>query len=73
MSKVVMDVFISWAPMIVLIAVWIYFMKRSGALRQSGNLELMNELLREQLAEVRKLNGNLDRIAVAIEKAGPGK
>jgi len=46
--------------MLLLIVVWIYFMKRNG----SSN---MSEYLKNHIEETRKMNENLECIAVAVE------
>ncbi len=54
------EVLISWFPMVILIGVWFYFMKKNG----SSN---MSEYLKDHIEETRKMNANLERIAVAVE------
>ncbi|MES2318052.1 MAG: hypothetical protein V4631_11225 [Pseudomonadota bacterium] len=66
------ELFISWAPMILLIGVWIYFMRRSGAMKQGNYLDNVKEYMSEHLAETRRLNANLERIAGILESQNTG-
>jgi ATP-dependent Zn protease len=52
---------ISWFPMLLLVAVWIYFMKKKGVQWQSSGGEEMNRHLE-------KIEQSLERIAKALEK-----
>ena len=61
------DIFISWGPMLLLIAVWIYFMRRSGSMKQGQYLDEVRTYLTEHIAETKRLNSNLERIAAALE------
>ena len=53
---------LSWFPMLLLIAVWIYFMSRGSYCKKQQKVML------EYLEEMRRTNQNLDRIATALEK-----
>jgi ATP-dependent Zn protease len=53
---------LSWFPMLLLIAVWIYFMSRGSYGKKQQKVIL------EYLEEMRRTNQNLDRIATALEK-----
>ncbi len=59
-TALLFEVLISWFPMVILIGVWFYFMKKNG----SSN---MSEYLKDHIEETRKMNANLERIAVAVE------
>ncbi|NJM82674.1 MAG: hypothetical protein HC844_09350 [Tabrizicola sp.] len=52
----------AWAPFIILLAVWIFFMKRAGA--GGGWKKTMDE----QADIQRDIARHLDRIATALEK-----
>jgi len=58
---------ISWAPMLLLIGVWIYFMRRSGGLKQGQYFEEVRNYLSDHIAETRRMNANLERIAAVLE------
>jgi ATP-dependent Zn protease len=51
----------SWFPILLLIAVWIYFMRQRGGKWQSGSNEETNRHLE-------RIGQSLDRIANALEK-----
>lgn len=63
----VMDILISWGPMLLLIGVWIYFIRRSGGLKQGHYFELVSKYMAEHIAETKQLNKNLERIAAVLE------
>jgi ATP-dependent Zn protease len=69
------ELVISWAPMLLLIGVWIYFMRRSGGLKQGQYFEEVRNYLSDHIAETRRMNANLERIAAVLEardtSAGP--
>ena len=57
---------VSWLPFIMLIAVWVYLGKRMQVGGPGGHKLI--ELYEAQVAETRKTNRVLERIAVALEK-----
>jgi ATP-dependent Zn protease len=61
------QLFISWGPMILLIGVWLYFMKRSGSIKQGDNMKTMLSYYAENIAEMKRINANLERIAATFE------
>ncbi len=72
MSKTLVEIVVSWGPMILLIVVWIYYMNRGGIMKAAARADLANQLLGEQVAQVKSLNDKLDRIALALERTqGP--
>ena len=73
MSRTILDIAVLWGPIILLIAVWLYFVKRSGTLKQPAHMELLQKLLNEQVTEAKKLNEKLDRIVAALEKNGSSR
>ena len=58
------NVLISWAPFIVLIGFWIYFMR----LMQKGGLKSQREYQERHRAHMDKVEAALERIAAALEK-----
>ena len=62
------DILISWFPMIVLIAVWIFFMKRmkSPQDKNIAYMEQQTELLSKHVQQS-------ERIAIALEKIADKK
>jgi len=53
-------IFISWFPMILLIVVWVYFMKKMGTGKQAAYMDQL-------LAEQKILNEHIERIAKSLE------
>ncbi len=60
-SSVFLEMLIDWFPILLLIAVFTYFMKKSG----SSN---MSDYLKNQIEEERIRNEKLERIATALEE-----
>jgi ATP-dependent Zn protease len=58
----VVDIFINWFPMILLIGVWLYFLRRM----QGGGL--LSSYYKDMLAINIRQAEALERIAVALEK-----
>lgn len=54
------DLFISWFPMVLLIGVYIWFMRKGFGNKQAAYMEL-------HLAEMRRQNATLERIASALD------
>lgn len=64
------DIFVSWGPMLLLIGVWVFFMRRWRG-TQRKQLEYMADVqsyLKGHLAETERINKNLERIANALER-----
>ncbi len=61
------DLLVSWAPFLALIGVWVWISRRGIQPRsKSGNTII--ELYEQQVAESRRMNASLERIAAALEK-----
>jgi len=65
------DRLLDWFPMLLLIAVWVYFLRKIGREqnRNKYQLDFMDEV-RKQNEEARKQNETLERIAATLEKRG---
>ena len=61
------SILISWGPMLLLIGVWIYFIRRSGGMKQGQYFEEVRSYMKEHIAETKQLNKNLERIVSALE------
>lgn len=63
------EFFYSWGPMLLLIGVWAFFMRRFRGTQQqqSDYMDEVRSYLTEQIAETKRLNQNLERIASAVE------
>jgi ATP-dependent Zn protease len=55
MTQTMIESLIGWAPVLLLIALWIYFMRKAGVFATKKNME-------QQLAELKMQNEKLDRI-----------
>ena len=60
----------SWLPFVFLIAVWI-FLSRSTAKKGGYLWGSQRELIEAQVAEMRRSNALLERIALALERDKP--
>jgi len=65
--RVVLD----WLPYLIFIALLIYFMKRGVGGRQAQYMDASRQYQIEHLAETRKMQESLARIATALEKPQP--
>jgi len=59
-------ILINMLPIVLLIGVWIFFMKRMGKASPAVTTQL--ECMTAQLAETRRMNQTLERIATALEE-----
>jgi ATP-dependent Zn protease len=60
---------VAWLPFLLLIGVWLYFSRYHGMqARGSSTGVTLIDLYEQQVAETRRMNANLERIAVAMEK-----
>ncbi len=65
--RTLIEFLISWGPMLLLIGVWIYFIRRSGGMKQGQYFEQVRSYMSEHIAETKRLNTNLERIASVLE------
>jgi hypothetical protein len=64
---------VSWVPFIVLLIVWVLLMRRMRMnWGRSPSGATLVELTEQQLAETRRMNAALERIATALEKRAQG-
>jgi ATP-dependent Zn protease len=67
MTQTIFELLFTWGPLLLLIAVWVYFMRRSGALSQRRYMDAAGEHMQQQLSELKRVNEKLDRIASLLE------
>jgi hypothetical protein len=72
MDSDLLSLFSSWFPFIVLMIVWIWLFRTMGKRWRSPSGATWGELTEQQVAEIRRMNATLDRIAVALEKRAQG-
>lgn len=61
MSQSALNLLISWFPFILLIAFWVYFMRKSGVMGRQ------QEYIKRNIALLERQQVLLERIAVALE------
>src|SRR5262249_40839202 len=59
---------VSWLPFLALIGVWFLLSRRVGMQARGASGATMIELYEQQVAETRRMNGFLERIAQSLEK-----
>lgn len=59
---------VSWLPFLILMAIWLWFARSSGMRARGSSGVTMIDLYEQQVAETRRMNAMLERIAVTLEK-----
>ena len=59
---------VSWLPFLVLIGVWFWLSRSVGMRARGSSGATMIDLYEQQVAETRRMNAMLERIAVTLEK-----
>ncbi len=64
------DMFIGWAPMLLLIGVWVFFAQRAQRTQQKQHdyMAVVQTYVAEHIAETKCIGQNLERIASALER-----
>jgi hypothetical protein len=65
----VVSLIVSWLPFVVLVGVWLWYARTS---RRSSSGTSLVDLYEQHVAESRRTNSLLERIAAALEKPSPG-
>lgn len=68
MAEEWITVLVNWLPFLILIAVFLLLARWQGMRSRGPSGHSLIELYEQQVAEIRKLNASLERIAVALEK-----
>jgi hypothetical protein len=63
-----MSLAVPWLPFLVLIGLWFWFSRRSGMQARGKSGTTMIDLYEQQVAETRRMNLFLERIAASLEK-----
>jgi ATP-dependent Zn protease len=58
----------SWLPFVVLLGVWFWFSRGNGMQARGSSGVSLIELYEQQVAETRRMNVFLERIAASLEK-----
>lgn len=69
MTQTIVEFLFTSAPLLLLIAVWVYFMRKSGALSQRRHMDAAEKHMEQQLSELKRVNEKLDRIASLLESS----
>jgi ATP-dependent Zn protease len=62
---------VAWLPFVLLIGAWFWFSRRNGMQARGSSGATLIELYEQQVAETRRMNGFLERIAISMEKHEP--
>ena len=68
MTEEWITVFVTWIPILLLVAAFVWFGRRQGMRAKGPSGASLIELYEQQVSETRKMNTTLERIAVALEK-----
>jgi hypothetical protein len=63
-----MSLAVSWLPFLVLLGVWFWLSRGVGMQARGKSGTTMIDLYEQQVAECRRTNGILERIAASLEK-----
>jgi hypothetical protein len=58
----------AWLPLVVLLGVFFYITRSQGMRSRGPSGASLIELYEQQVSETRRMNGILERVAVALEK-----
>lgn len=67
-----LELAIAWVPFVLLIGLWLWIGRRNGFMGRGSSGASMLELYEQQVAETRRMNGFLERIAASLEKREGG-
>jgi ATP-dependent Zn protease len=63
-----MGLVVAWLPFLVLMVLWFWFSRRNGMQARGSSGSTLIELYEQQVAETRRMNQFLERIAASLEK-----
>ena len=63
-----LSLLVSWLPFLILIGLWFWFSRSAGMRARGPSGATMIDLYEQQVAETRRMNANLERIAATLEK-----
>jgi hypothetical protein len=63
-----LSMLLSWVPLVAVLGVFIWFVRNTGMRARSRSGVAMIELYEQQVAETRRMNVTLERIASSMEK-----
>lgn len=56
------EILVAWLPMLLLIAVWVFYMRRSRGIYMGQSGKTHGEMLEEHIAEMRRQNDLLEKL-----------
>lgn len=70
MTQSLGDMLISWAPMLLLIGIWVFFAQRAqrAPKKQLDYMVVVQTYVTEHIAETKRMGQTLERIAIALER-----
>jgi ATP-dependent Zn protease len=68
MNNSINDLLVSWGPMIILIIVWLYFMKKYGKTGYGAYAEKSIKTMEESIVEMKLINEKLNKLIIILEK-----
>lgn len=66
--ELIFNILLSWGPMLLLIAVWIFFVTKSGQLKYGEDVETSLAQMNEHMEQTKRLNDKLDLIISQIKE-----
>lgn len=72
MGRSIWLILLDWVPILIFLGLLIYFIRKTAALNQKGHLEATRKYMEEHMAEMRRTNDTLTRIAAALEHKSGG-
>ena len=72
MSADLLNAFVSWLPILVFVAIAIWYARSAGLRARAPSGVTMMELYELRVAETRRMNATLERIAAIMEKRAQG-
>jgi hypothetical protein len=62
------ELILAWVPFLLMIGLWLWFGRKQGLLSRGSSGASMIQLYEQQVAETRRMNSILERIAETLEK-----
>lgn len=63
---------LDWLPFMFFIGMMLYFLRKTMP-RQKNHMDANQKYMNEHLAEIRRMNETLERVATALEKKSPAE
>jgi hypothetical protein len=73
MNSELLSLLLSWVPLIVVVVIWVWVWRSLAKRWRSPSGATWGELTEQQLAQTRRMNATLERIAMALENRAQGE